>query len=150
MENTTSPATYFELVDRKVQQEVSWIQQRMTWLATFQGLLFATFGLIYEAGQFAEREDVHIASKAILVSVTLVGMMTSICIIAGLHAAGSVLKQLNSEWIRLVPDEKIRNTFPNIRTEGSNRKLGLLSSWGPAFLFLLVWFSACIIVIAYL
>lgn len=131
-----SPEKYWEILDRKIQQEVGWVQQRMSWLATFQGLLFATFGLMYQAFSVNNPQP---AGKFIMLAVALVGLFTCLCIMGGLWAANGVLTKINDEWERLVPVEKERKNFPDLRTEKIIRRFGMLSTWGPAILFTVVW-----------
>ncbi len=132
-----TPEKYWEMLDGKIKQEVGWIQQRMSWLATFHGFLFATFGLTYKI-----RIDGSDSQSATLILnvIALVGLLTCLCIMAGLWAASDVLKTIENEWKRLVPCKKDRDQFPSIRTANQKiRFVGMLSSWGPSILFLLAW-----------
>jgi len=126
------------MLEQKTQQEVGWIQQRMTWLATFQGLLFATFGLLY---QTSAGTGLHPPNKAILFAIAAVGLLTCICIMAGLHSASTALGQIKGEWERLVADESTRMEFPEFRTEKKARLIGMISSWGPTVLFAFAWLA---------
>jgi|GEM_PF-1933177 len=140
-QNNLTPEKYWEMLDGKIKQEVGWIQQRMSWLATFHGFLFATFGLTYKIRIDAGANGADSASSELILNViALVGLLTCLCIMAGLWAASDVLKTIEKEWKRLVPCQKDRDRFPSIRTANPKiRFVGMLSSWGPSILFLLAW-----------
>ena len=122
--------------ETKIEREVSWIKHRMTWLATFQGLLFATFGLIVQG--YSSNNIAQI--KTIIIILVLLGILLTAGIFCGIIASGKVIKKINAEW-KSKFSEDMRAQFPDLRPTKAIIFLGMVSTWVPPILFITAWLS---------
>jgi hypothetical protein len=139
MEGPT-PLQIYEFTRSKYTHEDSWIQQRVGWLLTANGFLFAGYGalLALTASVTDVSREVAALIKSSLILISAIGLGLPLLVGAGVFAAFLSKKSAIKEWNELVVAD-IRLLFPSIEATAKHKWLGSLASGGLCGFLVGVW-----------
>lgn len=125
----------WEHYDKKIQQEVGWLQHRNTILCTIQSLLFTSFCLVYSREFHYFKDNSHL-----LIGIAVFGVVLCVVIYMGIVAGNACLNNIQAQFERKIKCEQTRKKFPSLRTKPVMlRIVGATATWGPCIIFFLGW-----------
>lgn len=81
-------------INERIKLENELINQRMSWLSTFQGLLFAAFALAW---------DKKIGAQPICLIACIIGILVSLSVGLAMYRANVSIKEASAKWDEIKP-----------------------------------------------
>ncbi len=128
----------WDLYRSRITHEDRWIQQRVSWLLGFSGLLFAAFaGVLNLSTQVTIAQTLFRGYVLLLIPAT--GFLITFLVLLGLIGAGMAMDEVRREWEERMRAEEISLSLPPIHARGWPLWLGRLASWGICGVMLVQW-----------
>jgi len=140
-QNEPTPMQLYDIIRSKYAHEDLWVQQRVGWLLTANGFLFAGYGALFGLYGGSRGDVAAVIWKSILV-ISWVGVGLAFLVGFGVYGAHFAKKGAKEEWDSLVSAE-IRQRFPRIDAAAKYKWLGSLTSGVLCTSLFFVWL--CII-----
>jgi hypothetical protein len=121
-----TPLQLYDIIRSKYAHEDLWIQQRVGWLLTANGFVFAGYGALFGLYSGARADIAVVVWRSILL-LSWVGVGLAFLVGFGVLGAYSAKKGAEKEWERLVAAES-RQHFPAIDASAGLKWLGSLTS----------------------
>ena len=141
----------------RIQLEISLINQRLTWLFTFQGFLFTAYGISLSAQAtvlnahaattqptateliadtaYSVEQHIHFARLVL----GYAGVISAVLTAVGVAAARNTSAYIVASWKARPEEIKEKITLPPLGARPTNRALGLTTAFGPLFLLMILW-----------
>jgi hypothetical protein len=123
---------YYEYLSHQIGREDSLVNNRLTWLLTTQGLLFAAFALVLE------KDGAQLLKNELIKVLPLVGIVLSILCLLGVVGAIVTIRGLQKRWRKLDYD-----FAPPPCGVGCAWGFGFIPSLGLPLSFLYAWLDIC-------
>lgn len=137
----------FRMIRDKVLHEDHWIQQRIGWLLTINGFLFAGFGALVSIGTNPDSaEPTKEVVSETLMTIPAVGFGLAILTLAAVMTATVARRGALGEWEKLVSAEE-RRIYPSPRATGRALWVGGAASGGVCVLLAFTWLWAWIAIL---
>lgn len=133
-----TPMQIYEIVRSKYTHEDLWIQQRVGWLLTANGFLFAGYGTLFGLSYSVKSGSLAVVIWESLHMIALVGVGLAFLVGFGSFGAYFAKKGAKEEWSNLVSDE-VRRHFPRIDAAAKFKWLGSLTSGTLCTFLFFVW-----------
>lgn len=146
VENSDSeptPLQLYEIIRGKYTHEDLWVQQRVGWLLSANGFLFAGYGALFGLYSGGRGDNVAVAWNGLQL-ISCVG--AGLALLAGLGVFGAHFAKegAKKEWSNLVSPE-IRQRFPKIDADADYKGLGSSSSGVLCAVLFIVWLCISLI-----
>ena len=126
---------YYQLIRDYIIHEDTLINNRLSWLLTIQGLLFAAYG--YSIREISRTDDLN----SLIHLLKILGLCTSFFGFTGICSAALAIKQLLKKYKQYKKDYPLLKNLPDV-TGGGYQFVTILGSFTPLgipLLFLIVW-----------
>ncbi len=128
----------WELYRGRMAHEDLWVQQRVSWLLGFSGLLFAAFaGVLNISTQVTIAQTLFRGYVLLLIPAT--GFLITFLVLLSLIGAGMAMDEVRREWDERLRAEEASSSLPPIHARGWPLMLGRLASQGICGVMLVVW-----------
>ncbi|MHC5748934.1 MAG: hypothetical protein ACYTXT_45310, partial [Nostoc sp.] len=91
-EKILSTKVFYDIAVRQLERELSLINNRISWMLTFQGFLFATIALV--ANKNTE-QAIRIVFRNVIPTI---GIVVAFLALIGVHAAHLSIKSIKTRW----------------------------------------------------
>jgi hypothetical protein len=139
MGHTPDNTQIWGFIRSKIEHEHKWIQERVSWNLASTAFLLGAYGSLLSYVHSLKTSSW--LAPVLVIGIPVLGVTISVLVLAGLAAAWMRQKDASSEWQRLVPDEEIRDRFPDLRSRAWALWLGRISSWGTTLAALIAWLA---------
>lgn len=133
-----TPMQIYEIVRSKYTHEDLWIQQRVGWLLTANGFLFAGYGTLFGLSYSETSGELAAVILDSLRMIAVVGVGLAFLVGFGSFGAYFAKKGAKEEWHNLVSDD-VRQQFPGIDAAARFKWLGSLTSGVLCTFLFFVW-----------
>jgi hypothetical protein len=133
-----TPVQIYEIVRSKYTHEDLWIQQRVGWLLTANGFLFAGYGTLFGLSYNKTSGDLAAVIWKSLHVISWVGVGLAFLVGFGSFGAYFAKQGAKEEWSKLVSDE-VRQHFPRIDAAARFKWLGSLTSGALCTFIFFIW-----------
>lgn len=128
---------FYDYAVRQLERELSLINNRLSWMLTFQGFLFTTTALV------SNRNTERAVRMVFRNVVPLIGIVVALLALIGVHAAHLSIRSINAKWKQKLGHWEYLPTFsPSISTV-----LGKIPSYGIPISIIIAWFLLRILLV---
>lgn len=136
--NEPTPMQIYEIVRSKYTHEDLWIQQRVGWLLTANGFLFAGYGTLFGFSYSQMSGEFTAAIQESLRLIAVVGVGLAFLVGFGSFGAYFAKRGAKEEWHNLVSAD-VRRRFPGIDAAAKYKWLGSSTSGTLCTFLFIVW-----------
>jgi hypothetical protein len=129
-EKILSTKVFYDIAVRQLERELSLINNRISWMLTFQGFLFATIALV--ANKNTE-QAIRIVFRNVIPTI---GIVVAFLALIGVHAAHLSIKSIKTRWKQNLD---YLEYSPALGTSTSSI-LGRVPSYGIPISIIIAWF----------
>lgn len=119
----------YEHTTQRIKQETDLINNRLSWMLTFQGFLFAAITLV-------SRKDADQTVSSILKDIIpIIGISVALLALSGVHAAYTAIEEVRKQYEKLRENEEYLPAYGDEKA----KKLGKITSYGIPLLIAIIW-----------
>lgn len=124
---------FYEYTTQRIKQETDLINNRLSWMLTFQGFLFASITLVL-------RKDTDQAVSSILkIMIPIIGIVVALLTLTGITAAYRAIRKVR---LKLESNEQLKKEYeqyPPAYGDMLARTLGRVTSYGLPLSLAITW-----------
>lgn len=121
---------FYDYAVRQLERELNLINNRLSWMLTFQGLLFAAIALV-------AHKDTEQATRVVFRNVIpTIGIVVAFLALAGVHAAHLSIKDIKTKWKQKLGHWEFSPAFGT----STSSILGRVPSYGIPISIAIAWF----------
>ena len=129
-EKILSTKVFYDIAVRQLERELSLINNRISWMLTFQGFLFATIALV--ANKNTE-QAIRIVFRNVIPTI---GIVVAFLALIGVHAAHLSIKSIKTRWKQNLDYLEYSQAFGT----SISSILGRVPSYGIPISIIIAWF----------
>lgn len=129
-EEVLSVKEFYDYAVRQLERELNLISNRISWMLTFQGFLFATTALVVN-------QNIDQAIRTVFRNVIpIIGIVVALLALVGVHAAYLSIKEIKTEWKQKMGYWEYSPAFGT----STSSALGRVPSYGIPISIVIAWF----------
>lgn len=130
--SSLSPKEYYSYFSNHIEKEIDLVNNRLSWMLTFQGFLFASLSIVTS-------KEVDASLRATLRDAfSYAGVIVSALTLLGLYASALQRDSLKRQWTKLG-----HKGFPELSSKAQISAMGRITSFGIPLTIIVVWIVVC-------
>lgn len=129
-EKILSTKVFYDIAVRQLERELSLINNRISWMLTFQGFLFATIALV--ANKNTE-QAIRLVFRNVIPTI---GIVVAFLALIGVHAAHLSIESIKTRWKQNLDYLEYSQAFGT----STSSILGRVPSYGIPISIIIAWF----------